>query len=192
MDRIEKMIFLLMVSFFMACGNSSSESTVEEESPFVETPVDEDDLIMRLSLELMANPRSLAEEEQNAIINYAMDEMLDIHRASSGVYYQILKKGEGDHLKWADQISVHYRGYFLDGQEFDSSHRRNKPMKFYIGNMIPGWNEGLQLLQAGSKARLIVPSHLGYGEEGLKDGEDYLVPPNRVLVFEVEVLRKLS
>lgn len=65
-------------------------------------------------------------------------------------------------------------------------------MDFYIGNMIPGWNEGLQLLKVGGKARFLVPSHLGYGEEGFKDGEAYLVPPNRVLVFELEVLKKLS
>ena len=72
---------------------------------------------------------------------------------------------------------------------FDSSYRRDKPLRFYIGNMIPGWNEGLQLIAPGGRIQLFVPSALGYGEKGLPDGKDgFLVPPDTPLVFEVEVI----
>lgn len=183
--------------FFLpaACGGAageSSENSAAEEAPAPASVVNEDELILRLSLDLTANPQTQAEKEQNAIINYAIDELLEIQRTPSGLYYQILEAGQGDSLQWADRVRAHYRGYFLDGREFDSSYRRDRPIEFYIGNVIPGWNEGLQLLREGDKARLLVPSRLGYGTDGMKDGETYLVPPNSVLVFELEVLKKLS
>lgn len=187
---------LLTVLFILAaCGNSNpgaSDQNLAKEDLIAETPASEDEIILRLSLDMVADPQTRDQREQNEILNYAIDELWDIQRTPSGLYYQILEPGQGDTLQWADRIRVHYRGYFLDGQEFDSSYRRDKPMDFYIGNMIPGWNEGLQLLQVGSKARFLVPSRLGYGEEGLKNGDKYIVPPDRVLVFEVDVLKKLS
>lgn len=195
MYNIATLNLLAALLLLSACGQNApagSDERPEQESPAPETPVSEDDLILRLSLELVADPQTRDQQEQNAIVNYAIDNLLDIRRTSSGLYYQILQTGQGDTLQWADRIRAHYRGYFLDGQEFDSSYRRDKPMDFYIGNMIPGWNEGLQLLQVGSKARLLIPSRLGYGAEGLKNGAEYLVPPDQVLIFEVEVLRKLS
>ena len=69
----------------------------------------------------------------------------------------------------------------------------DKPLEFYIGNMVPGWNEGLQLICPGGKILLLIPSALAYGEKGFPDGKDgFLVPPNTVLAFEVEVLEKLE
>lgn len=147
---------------------------------------------MRLSGDLVAEPRTRWEQERNDIINYALDHLLDIKATHSGLYYLINQPGTGDSIRWADKVRVHYRGYFFNGQEFDSSYKRNKPIEFYVGNMIDGWNEGLQMLKPGSKAIFIVPSHLGYGEKGLDDGKgNKLVPPNTVLIFELEVLAKL-
>lgn len=184
----------MTLSFLAACGDSDTESSANQEAtpPVVEKAVDEDELVLRLSAYLTADPQTRDGQEQNAIVNYAIDELLDIRRTPSGLFYQVLEAGQGDTLRWGDRVRAHYRGYFLDGREFDASYERNKPIEFYIGNMVPGWNEGLQLLQVGSKARLFLPSRLGYGEEGMKNGEEVLVPPNSVLVFELEVLKKLS
>jgi FKBP-type peptidyl-prolyl cis-trans isomerase len=148
---------------------------------------------MQLSPYLIGDPSSLAEKEQNTIINYAIDRLIPIKKSDTGLFYQVLEPGEGDFLKWGDYVSAHYKGYFLDGQIFDSSYRRDQPLEFYIGNMVPGWNEGLQLLKPGGKILLLLPSALAYGEKGFPDGkEGYLVPPNQILAFEVEVLEKLK
>ena len=149
--------------------------------------------MLQLSAYLLANPQSQAEKDQNLIANYAIEKLIPLERTASGLFYRILSPGSGDMLKWGDYISANYKGYFLDGQVFDSSYRRNKPIEFYIGNMVQGWNEGLQMLRPGGKILLFLPSALGYGEKGLSDGKDgYLVPPDTVLAFEVEVIEKLK
>ncbi len=86
-------------------------------------------------------------------------------------------------------VSVHYKGQLLDGTVFDSSYKRKQPIDFAIGvgQVIAGWDEGIQLLQVGDKARLVIPSHLAYGEAGAGD----LIPPNSPLKFTVEVLAAL-
>lgn len=168
---------------------AENESTIVEPTP----PENEDELLLRLSSEIVLDPQTQAQRDQNEIINYAIDHSLDVQSTRSGLYYQIIESGAGDTLRWGDRVRVHYRGYFLDGQEFDSSYKRDEPIEFYIGNMIDGWNEALEMMQPGAKALLLVPAHLAYGEEGLKDGNGkILVPPNEVLVFEMEVLEKLS
>lgn len=154
--------------------------------------INEDDLMIRLSADLIAEPDSLAEEDQNKIINYAIDNQLDVYRTNSGLYYRIDQAGEGEQLKWGDRVSAHYRGYTIDGKEFDNSYKKARPLKFYIGNMIPGFNEGLQLLKPRGKALFLIPSGLAYGTVGVKiSEEEYLIPPDEVIIFEVEVLKKL-
>ena len=154
--------------------------------------ISEDDLVMRLSADLIGEPQSLAEKDQNAIINYAIDNLLDVYRTNSGLYYQIKLEGEGEQLRWGDRVEAHYRAYTLDGKEVDNTYKRARPLKFYIGNMIDGFNEGLQFLKPRGKALFILPSELAYGEGGVQLAEDdYLVPPNAIIVFEVEVTEKL-
>lgn len=192
-----KKAILILSSFSLllaACGGNAGEkagqASQQEEAP---PPVDEDQAILQLSAYLVAEPQNQMEESQNAIVNYAIDKLIPLERTRSGLLYRILEEGEGEKLQWGDYISVHYKGYFLDGQVFDSSYRRDKPLQFYIGNMIPGWNEGLQLIAPGGKIQLFVPSPLGYGEEGLPDGkEGFLVPPDTPMVFEVEVVERLK
>lgn len=185
--------FLLFIFFFTSCSNDQPAHTEKPVASEEEKPptVDEDALIMRLSSDLVGDPQTQAEIDNNLIINYAIDHLLDVQRTRSGLYYQILEKGEGQIIKWADQVVVHYKGYFLNGQVFDSSYKKDKPITFYVGNMIPGWNEGLQLLQKKSKALFLVPSELAYGPQGFqnRNGQD-IVPPNTVLVFELEVLQR--
>lgn len=181
-----------------SCGGSQPESgaveTAQTAVPDPSATVDEDALIMRLSSDMTANPQTPELRDRNAILNYAIDHLIDGYLTPSGLFYQTLYEGQGALLAWGDRVRVHYKGYFLeDGRVFDSSYQRGKPIEFYIGNMIAGWNEGLQLLRPGGKALLLIPAHLAYGEEGLKDSKGvFLVPPRENLAFELEVLEKVE
>lgn len=93
-------------------------------------------------------------------------------------------RGMGPALQWGEKVKVDYRGYFLDGKEFDSSYSRGKPIIFNVGQMIPGWNEALRKMASGSKATIIVPSRLGYGDQGFPGA----VPPNTIIAFDIHVL----
>lgn len=187
---------ILIAGLFLlqACGQAPNAQQKEEvpSSLFaVSDTISEEDLITKLS-SAMSSDTSLMGKERNVIVNYLIDQKKDMEFTNSGLFYRILAPGEGAPLQWADYIKVHYRGYFLDGKEFDSSYKRGEPISFYIGNMVDGWNEGLQLLSPGAKATFVVPSHLGYGEKGFQVGPDqYLVPPNTVIAFDLEVLEKL-
>ncbi|MDT7833183.1 peptidylprolyl isomerase [Flavobacteriaceae bacterium S356] len=104
----------------------------------------------------------------------------------SGLRYQILQKGDGKQATKGAMVSVHYKGQLLDGTVFDSSYKRKQPIDFAIGvgQVIAGWDEGIQLLKVGDKARLVIPSHLAYGESGAGG----VIPPNATLIFDVELM----
>jgi len=104
----------------------------------------------------------------------------------SGLRYQILQKGEGKKAEKGNKVSVHYKGQLADGTVFDSSYKRNSPLDFQVGvgQVIPGWDEGICLLNVGDKARLVIPSDLGYGAAGAGG----VIPPNATLVFDVELM----
>ncbi len=102
----------------------------------------------------------------------------------SGLQYTVLVKGDGPIPKATDQVKVHYSGKLLDGKEFDSSYKRNKPATFKANGVIKGWTEALQLMPVGSKYKLFIPADLAYGEREV--GPD--IGPNSTLVFEVELL----
>lgn len=104
----------------------------------------------------------------------------------SGLRYTVLSKGNGDSPNKGDLVKVHYKGQLLDETVFDSSYKRNEPIEFKvgIGQVIPGWDEGIMLLRKGDKARFVIPSNLAYGESGAGG----VIPPNSTLIFEVELL----
>jgi FKBP-type peptidyl-prolyl cis-trans isomerase FkpA len=102
----------------------------------------------------------------------------------SGVVVTHLRQGSGPFPSADDTVKVHYRGTLTNGTEFDSSYRRNKPASFPLKRVIPCWNEGMQKLQAGAKAKLFCPAHTAYGARGIPG----TIPPNSVLIFEVELL----
>lgn len=107
-------------------------------------------------------------------------------KTASGLRYKITQANEdGQSVNAGDMISVHYSGQFLDGKVFDSSLDRGEPIEFNVGTgrVIPGWDEGLQLLKVGEKATLIIPSNLAYGERGVGP-----IPHNTPLKFEVEII----
>jgi FKBP-type peptidyl-prolyl cis-trans isomerase len=102
----------------------------------------------------------------------------------SGLQYKELRAGQGDTPKPTSKVTVHYRGTLMDGSEFDSSYARDKPATFDVKKVIKGWAEGLQLMKEGAKWELYIPPDLGYG----KGGRDKRIPPNSVLIYEVELL----
>jgi FKBP-type peptidyl-prolyl cis-trans isomerase FkpA len=102
----------------------------------------------------------------------------------SGLVYQSLKDGSGTAPAATDTVSVHYRGTFPDGREFDSSYKRGQPTEFPLNRVIPCWTEGVQLMKPGGKARLTCPPAIAYGERGAGG----VIPPNATLQFEIELL----
>lgn len=104
----------------------------------------------------------------------------------SGLRYQDLETGEGPEAVAGQSVSVHYTGWLLDGEKFDSSLDRGEPFSFPLGRgqVIPGWDEGVAGMKVGGKRRLVIPPALGYGEGGYPP----VIPPNSTLVFDVELL----
>ncbi len=105
-------------------------------------------------------------------------------RTPSGLVYQELTAGTGSHPKVSDRVKVHYHGTLTDGTVFDSSVQRGKPIVFAVTEVIKGWTEGLQLMQVGGKARLVIPSDLAYGD----NPPTPKIPAGSTLVFEIELL----
>jgi len=103
----------------------------------------------------------------------------------NGLQYEVITAGTGAKPTASDHVKVHYTGMLIDGKVFDSSVQRGEPVTFGLGEVIRGWTEGLQLMQEGGKYKLYIPSDLAYGPQGR--GE--VIPPNAVLVFEVELIK---
>ena len=102
----------------------------------------------------------------------------------SGLQYEVLTEGKGEHPTDKDRVTVHYKGTLLNGETFDSSYDRGQPVTFPLGNVIPGWTEGVQLMTVGAKYKFYIPSNLAYGERGA----GVKIGPNSTLVFEVELI----
>ena len=107
-----------------------------------------------------------------------------IHVLPSGLQYRVVREGSGASPNAADTVTVNYRGTHIDGTEFDSSFKRNKPASFQVDRVIRGWTEALELMKEGAKWELFIPAKLAYGERGAGTG----IPPNSALIFEVELI----
>ena len=107
-----------------------------------------------------------------------------VYTTSTGLKYMVLKKGEGKSPKATDSVKVHYTGTLPNGSVFDSSVERGEPITFPLNGVIPGWTEGLQLMQEGGKTVFYIPSNLAYGSRGAGP----MIGPDQDLVFEVELI----
>jgi FKBP-type peptidyl-prolyl cis-trans isomerase FklB len=103
---------------------------------------------------------------------------------ASGLQYKVIKSGMGESPKLSDTVKVHYQGTLIDGTIFDSSIQRGQPITFPVSGVIAGWTEALQLMKVGDKWQLFIPARLAYGEQSPTPA----IPPNSVLIFEVELL----
>jgi FKBP-type peptidyl-prolyl cis-trans isomerase FklB len=107
----------------------------------------------------------------------------DVKVLPSGLQYKVITEGTGNTPTADDKVKTHYRGTLIDGTEFDSSYKRNKPAEFRVKGVIKGWTEALQLMKEGGKWELYIPANLAYGERP-RPG----IPPNSTLVFEIELI----
>lgn len=108
----------------------------------------------------------------------------EVRTTASGLQYEVLEEGNGAQPKPGDSVTVHYTGKLIDGTVFDSSVDRGEPATFGVTQVIPGWVEALQLMKAGSKWRLFIPSDLAYGPQGAGG----VIGPNQTLIFDVELI----
>ena len=133
--------------------------------------------------ELEANAGAMNEElgkkflEQNA-------QQEGVKVTESGLQYLVLKEGNGVKPGPEDAVTVHYTGRLIDGTVFDSSVERGEPATFAVGQVIPGWVEGLQLMSEGAAWRLFIPSNLAYGPHGTGP-----IQPNSTLIFDVQLIK---
>ncbi|MEZ4988041.1 MAG: FKBP-type peptidyl-prolyl cis-trans isomerase [Saprospiraceae bacterium] len=127
---------MLLVGSITGCGSSSSEETPPPAPPSLPA-VEEDDLLLRLSA-LYDPDTTLHARDNNALLDYAISNLLDVRPTATGLYYQILKPGTGDSIRWGDHLSAHYKGVLPDGTVFADSRPRKTPLVFYVGNMIDG------------------------------------------------------
>lgn len=112
----------------------------------------------------------------------------EVSVTDSGLQYEVLTAAEGAKPTVDDTVSVHYTGTLMDGTVFDSSVERGEPASFPLKSVIPGWTEGVQLMNVGSKYRFVIPSDLAYGDRGAGQS----IGPGETLVFEVELLEIMA
>ncbi|MFD1162448.1 MULTISPECIES: peptidylprolyl isomerase [Hwangdonia] len=125
--------------------------------------------------------------EVKALADAELDKLAaGFNKTDSGLRYQIIQEGKGAKAEKGKTVSVHYKGQLADGTVFDSSYKRNQPLEFPVGvgQVIAGWDEGICLLNVGDKARLVIPSDLGYGSRGAGG----VIPPDATLIFDVELM----
>lgn len=134
--------------------------------------------------DLMEKPQTQAEIDRNKILDHAIENELDLLSTESGIYYQIERPGEGSaRPDLSSTVKAHYRGTLLEGEQFDSSYDRNEPLEFKLEQVVQGWQEAIPLLGKGGKGLFFIPSGLAYGNRSVGP-----IPPNSVLVFEIELL----
>ncbi len=140
-----------------------------------------------MKLQEMAQKKSQEEGEKNKTEGAAFLEKNKnaegVKVTASGLQYKVETEGTGKSPSKDDTVKVHYKGTLINGQQFDSSYERNQPAEFPVSGVIPGWTEALQIMKPGAKYKLFIPAELAY-----KDFPKPGIPPNSVLLFDVELL----
>jgi len=121
------------------------------------------------------SPEEQLQEDIRIIKKYLADNNLTADSTASGLHYFITIEGTGGHPNLQSNVKVNYKGYLTDGRVFEESVET-----FFLGNLIPGWQEAIPLLKKGGKGTFLLPSYLGYGSSGSGD-----IPPNSVLIFDI-------
>jgi FKBP-type peptidyl-prolyl cis-trans isomerase FkpA len=144
-------------------------------------------LAFEISVVDINTEEELKQKEKQELLDFAKKSGYNPIVTPSGLVYAITQQGTGAQAQPGDQVTVHYTGKLLDGKKFDSSVDRGTPFDFKLGahQVIQGWDEGIALLKEGTKAVLIIPARLGYGERGSPP----TIPPNAPLCFDVELIK---
>lgn len=161
-----KFLFLLLIVFASTLFMSSCLDIVDDEDP----------------------PQTKAEEMH--LLNIYLDSLIaqghDVDTTEMGIYYVQIEEGEGDLARPGDTLTVGYAGYLVDGFMFDSSEITSADGKltFVLEDppFIPGWDDGMKLMNEGSKYQLVIPSDFAYGSSG-----NGVIPPNETLIFVVKM-----
>jgi len=142
---------------------------------------------------LMVSSIGFAQDQKSIddkiLTDYFAKNKIKASKTASGLYYVIHKQGSGENARAGQKVSMKYFGKFLDGRKFDANMDENytcaNPLVFTlgIGQVIKGWDEGIQLLNPGTRASLYIPSAIGYGPSGRGP-----IPPNTIMVFDVELV----
>ncbi|MCF6169999.1 MAG: FKBP-type peptidyl-prolyl cis-trans isomerase [Bacteroidales bacterium] len=114
--------------------------------------------------------------DRELIDQYVAEKQLDGRFTESGLFYVVVKEGNGEYPSATSLVTVSYKGYLLNGDVFDEG----EYLTALLTNLITGWQEGIQLIDAGGKIKLVIPSHLAYGSQSTES-----IPPNSVLVFDI-------
>lgn len=123
-------------------------------------------------------------KEQELIDDFVAESEYNFTEADSGLLYEILEPGTGDHPLETESVTVHYTGTLLDGTLFDTSYDGNPPTFSLGGGVIEGWTKGVPLLKRGGKGIFLIPSDLAYGQLGSPPS----IPANAPLLFEIELI----
>ena len=129
-------------------------------------------------------PKSQAEIDDEKLQTYLDENDIEAETLESGLYYVIIDPGQGEKPKVTNIVTMHYKGYLLDGTVFESSYDSGKPLRYQLGGLIEGWRQGVPLIGRGGKATLYIPSGLAYGPRG----SGPTIGPNTPLIFDVELL----
>ncbi len=176
-------IALVSVLALAACSDNSGDEKQAEDADGnpvapVETQIEKETISMSEAYAL--------ENQQYLETNKAKD---GVEVTDTGLQYVVLNEGGGASPTVDDYVTVHYRGKFIDGKEFDSSHSRGEPATFPAGGLIPGFTEALTLMQEGDTWEITIPSEIAYGEAGAGGG---FIPGNSTLVFELELIEVMT
>ena len=150
-------------------------------------PVEELQRVMAAEEKKIQQQQTVSAEKNLQVGNAFLEEnkKLDgIKTTDSGLQYRVIKAGSGANPTTADTVTVHYRGTLIDGEEFDSSYKREQPATFPLNGVIKGWQEALPMMKEGGKWEVFVPSSLAYGAKGAGGS----IGPNETLIFEIELL----
>lgn len=143
-------------------------------------------LLVSTAIVVVTACKTYSEEDKKMldtkIETYLKKDKTPYQKSESGLYYHIEKEGDGEYIKFTDEIRINYQGKLLNGQIFDGEHKKN-PISFKVADLIEGWKEGMLYLKKGGKTKLIIPPYLGYGDYDLEK-----IPPHSVLIFDVEVV----
>ncbi len=142
-----------------------------------------------LDIEIVKVSAGMREFEGYSIGQFVKRNKITEKPVAGGMYFVRQTEGNGPKLKSGDKVKVHYTGFYLDMAVFDSSRQRGEPMEVEIdkSDVIKGWHQALKMMKVGDKARIILPSTLGYGADGMPP----VIRPYSPLVFDIEVLEKI-
>jgi FKBP-type peptidyl-prolyl cis-trans isomerase len=167
--------------------NSITQNDILETIEIIAVGKNAEDYNAIESFRIFEGARAKREAESKKEAEAELDKLsAGFKKTASGLRYQMITTGNGKQAEKGKGVSVHYKGQLPSGEVFDSSYQRKQPIDFTlgIGQVIKGWDEGIQLLKVGDKARFVIPSDLAYGSQGAGG----VIPPNAVLIFDVELM----